>query len=328
MKVAILHNPVPEFARMDEKDLLVQIEAISAALSYLGHEPVSTVFSLHMEEAVRSLKRIRPHVVFNLVEAVEDRGSLIHLASAVLDFLHIPYTGAKTRSMFLTSAKTVAKKILHLAGILTPPWVCMEGSTQDQVTVDGPWILKSVWEHASVGLDEDSVIECKNMAQLCEAMNRRREKAGGEWFAEAYIEGREFNISLLAGKRGPEALPPAEILFEDYPPGKPRVVGYRAKWEEESFEYQHTPRSFSFSLEDRGLVDQLVVIAKECWRLFELRGYARVDFRVDQSGRPYVLEINANPCLSPEAGFAAAAQQAGLNYIQLIERILEDALNT
>ena len=61
-------------------------------------------------------------------------------------------------------------------------------------------------------------------------MNRRREEAGGEWFAEAYIEGREFNLSLLSGKNGPEVLPLAEILFEDYPPGKARVVGYRAKW--------------------------------------------------------------------------------------------------
>jgi len=196
------------------------------------------------------------------------------------------------------------------------------------MSLDGPCILKSVWEDASVGLDEGSVIQPENMEQLREAMNRRREKGGGEWFAEAYIEGREFNLSLLAGSNGPEVLPAAEILFEDYPPGKARVVGYRAKWEEDSFEYQHTPRCFAFPAEDRALLDQLVIIAKHCWQLFGLRGYARVDFRVDRAGRPWVLEINANPCLSPDAGFAAAAQQAGLSYTQLIERILEDSLNT
>jgi D-alanine-D-alanine ligase len=244
----------------------------------------------------------------------------------MLNFLGIPYTGARAESMFLTSAKTLAKKLMHLAGILTPPWFCLEENTEYQMAVEGPCILKSVWEHASVGLDEGSVIRPENTEQLREEMNRRREEAGGEWFAEAYIEGREFNLSLLSGKNGPEVLPLAEILFEDYPPGKARVVGYRAKWEQDSFEYQHTPRCFAFPAEDRLLLDQMVMIAKDCWCLFGLRGYARVDFRVDRAGRPWVLEINANPCLSPDAGFFAAVHQAGLSYTRLIERIIEDSL--
>jgi len=120
-------------------------------------------------------------------------------------------------------------------------------------------------------------------------------------------------------------LPVAEILFEDYPEEKLRVVGYRAKWQEGSFEYAHTPRSFDYTVEDEPMVQRLKAIAKECWRVFGLRGYARVDFRVDDAGEPWVLEVNANPCVAPESGFIAAAAQAGLSYNQVIQRIIEDS---
>ena len=117
-------------------------------------------------------------------------------------------------------------------------------------------IIKAVWEHASVGLDEDSIITPADRNHLCREIAQRQKAWNREFFAERYIDGREFNLSLLAGERGPEVLPPAEIKFVDYPAGKQRVVGYRAKWDEASFEYQHTQRCFSFPEEDRPLLDQ------------------------------------------------------------------------
>ena len=156
-------------------------------------------------------------------------------------------------------------------------------------------------------------------------MLRRAERLGGEVFAEAYIAGREFNLSVLAGPDGPEVLPPAEIHFVDYPDDRPRIVGYRAKWDSDSFEYHHTPRSFDFPPPDAPLLAELCRLARACWDLFGLRGYARVDFRVDETGQPWVLEINANPCLSPDAGFGAAAERAGLSFPAVIARILADA---
>ncbi|MGA2035451.1 MAG: hypothetical protein ABSG68_24650, partial [Thermoguttaceae bacterium] len=116
--------------------------------------------------------------------------------------------------------------------------------------------------------------------------------------------------------------PPAEIDFSAFPPGKPRIVGHRAKWEADSFEYQGTPRRFDFPAEDRPLLDRREELARACWRLFRLRGYARVDFRVDGRGQPWILEINTNPCLSPDAGYAAALAQAGISLEQAIGRIL------
>jgi D-alanine-D-alanine ligase len=121
-------------------------------------------------------------------------------------------------------------------------------------------------------------------------------------------------------------LPPAEIDFSAFAPGKPRIVGYRAKWAEDSDEYRQTPRRFDFPASDRTLLDRLSDLARACWNEFDLRGYARVDFRVDREGRPWILEINANPCLSPDAGFAAALQQAGIEYSAAIARIVGDAV--
>jgi D-alanine-D-alanine ligase len=118
-------------------------------------------------------------------------------------------------------------------------------------------------------------------------------------------------------------LPVAEIRFDAFPADKPRIVGYAAKWDLESFEYRNTPRSFTVEPE---LAERLRRIALDCWALFRLDGYARVDFRVDESGRPWVLEVNANPCLSPDAGFAAALAEAGLGYEAAVERLIDDAL--
>ena len=111
----------------------------------------------------------------------------------------------------------------------------------------------------------------------------------------------------------------------DYPQGKPRFVGYNAKWDESSFEYTRTPRCFDFPPEDASLLAELQRLSLRCWDVFGLRGYARVDFRVDADGRPWVLEVNTNPCLSPDAGFMAAAARAGLSCSDAVRRIVMDS---
>jgi D-alanine-D-alanine ligase len=114
--------------------------------------------------------------------------------------------------------------------------------------------------------------------------------------------------------------------FSTFPNGKPHIIGHRAKWHETSFEYHHTPRSFRFPEKDRPLIEHMKRLALICRRLFGLRGYVRIDFRVDDAGQPWILEINTNPCLSPDAGFAAAVQEAGMEYDDAIGRIVQSAL--
>ncbi len=325
MKIAVIHGEVAADAGRDEQDVLTQVDFVSRGLAAMGHEPVAMPVSLNLAEAARKIAALHPAMGFNLVETISGRGSLIHIVPALLDTLQLPYTGAGTEAMMLTSNKVLAKQWLAAAGLPTPPWFT-SGETADNVRIEGPWLIKSVWEHASIGLDEDSVLPEAGREKLLAEMAKRRASLGGACLAEAFIDGREFNLSLLADVGGPEVLPPAEIRFDAYPPGKVRVVGYRSKWEEGSFEFNHTPRSFEFPDRDAPLIGQLKELALRCWRLFDLRGYARVDFRVDREGRPWILEVNTNPCLSPDAGFSAATLQAGLTFPEVLKRIIGNTM--
>ncbi|MCE9526889.1 MAG: hypothetical protein K8R36_12630, partial [Planctomycetales bacterium] len=92
-----------------------------------------------------------------------------------------------------------------------------------------------------------------------------------------------------------------------------------------TFEFQNTPRRFDFPASDAQLLAELGRLAIRCWDIFGLKGYVRVDFRVDEKGQPWILEINTNPCLSPDAGYAAALKQAGISIEEAVQRILDDA---
>lgn len=316
----ILHGQVDASAPPDEQDVLHEAAAVADGLAALGWEPVHVPLSLDLAAARRAIERAKPVFVFNLVESIGGDGRLIHLAPALLDAVGVPYTGCRTEAVFLTNGKPLAKRMLAAAGIETPAWIDPERIGRQRPAFAGPYIVKSVWEHASIGLDADSLVE--DPLRLPELVRRRRRVYGGEWFAESYIEGREFNLAVVERAGGPQVLPPAEMRFIDFPADKPRIVDYAAKWREESFEYRNTVRSFDLAPEDAPLSARLIATAEACWRLFRLSGYARVDFRVDALGHPHVLEVNANPCISPDGGLVAAAGMAGLSFLELLRQIV------
>jgi D-alanine-D-alanine ligase len=226
-------------------------------------------------------------------------------------------TGCGADAMFASGDKLGAKREMLAAGIPTAAYA--EGPEWHGLEEGKCWIVKSVEEDASLGLDSGAVVATPDaVIARAELMAGRH---GGRWFAEEFIDGREFNVAVLERKGRPEILPIAEMRFENWREGEPRIVGYAAKWDERVDAFHDTVRSFGWQTEEPLLHGRLVEFAKACWKLFDCRGYARVDFRVDARGQPYVLEINANPCLEPGAGFAAAALEAGLTYDELIECI-------
>jgi D-alanine-D-alanine ligase len=156
-------------------------------------------------------------------------------------------------------------------------------------------------------------------------MAGRERRFGGQFFAEEFIEGREFNVALIDEDGAPMVLPIPEILFDDLPAGRPRIVDYEAKWNPESHAYHNTPRCFGVEDREPVLAAGLARLALACWHAAGLSGYARVDFRVDCHGRPTVLEINTNPCLAKDAGFVATAATAGILYDDLIARVVSAA---
>lgn len=306
--VAILHSAVPADAGADDLDTLVQRDAVSEALSRLGLKPVAIPLDLDLASAAARLGRVRPAVVFNLVESVDGSDALLPVGPMLLEHLGLPYTGCAVPAICATTDKLLAKRLMQAADIPTPP---LAGGADDAVL----HIVKSVTEHASHGLDEESIVAGRDLAR---ALAERTRRHGGRWFAERFVAGREFNLALLEGPRGVQMLPPAEIEL-----GKgARIVGYAAKWDEESAESRATPRRIVFGADDAPLLAELAALAHRCWDTFGLQGYARVDFRVDREGRPFVLEVNANPCLSPDAGFIAAAARAGLSFDEVVARLV------
>lgn len=324
-KIVILHSDIAPEASDDELDCLVQAEAIADALRMLNYEPALLPFELNLNNTITKLQSLKPLVVFNIVETLDSKGSLIHFAPAVLDALRIPYTGCPTQAIYHTSNKPMAKKIMHHAGIATPDWIEQDGFSSQQENARY-FLIKSSWEHASIGLDENSLLTYTDKTSILKEMKLRETKLGGSCYAEAYIEGREFNVALISDKAGARILPIAEMLFQDYAPDKLKIVDYKAKWDADSFEYNNTIRRFDFQDDDSLLISSLKEISLQCWNIFALRGYARVDFRVDNNGNPWVLEINTNPCLSPDAGFAVALEQADIKYHEAIGLMVDNAL--
>jgi D-alanine-D-alanine ligase len=311
--IPVLHAATE--SRPDEIDTIVAAEAVAGALSRLGY--ATEIIGLDRDLAgLENLPGRRPLLVFNLVDAVNGDGRLAPLVPARLDALGLAYTGAGTSAWLETLSKIGTKLKLAHAALPTPDW------SEDGTGLDpnARVIVKAVWEHGSLGLDEASVMAGAEAGQAIAERNLRWKT---EHFAEAFIEGREFNLALLEVPSGVEVLPIAEIVFEGFDPGVPRIVGYDAKWAPDSQAYIRTPRRFGLEQHEPQLAAELARLALASWTLFRLRSYARVDFRVDQAGAPQILEVNMNPCLSRDAGFAAAAAEAGLAYDAMVGRIVE-----
>lgn len=316
--VILLHGAVdPE--RPDEADTIVQVEAISEALVQNGYQTLSVAVDLDSLKLAAILEA-RPALVFNLVEALDGDGAMHHIVPYLLERAGVSYTGSSTTALFVTSHKPLAKRLLRAAGLPTPDW----SETGHGLTDASKTIVKAVSEDASFGLDSASVVD-RRRAPL--EIAERRARFGVDFFAEAFVDGREFNLSLLEQSGTVTVLPPAEILFQGMDPGRPKIVDYGSKWDPKDPGYTGTPRSFDFLEADSPILERMVEVSRACWDVFGLAGYARVDFRVDSGGRPWVLEVNANPCLSPDAGFAAAAQRSGIDYNTLIGSIVSAALN-
>jgi D-alanine-D-alanine ligase len=324
MRVLLLHSQIAPDAPPDELDTLVTAEAVATALAVCGHSVTQAAFVLDPAALDRMLADSRANIVFNLVESVFGQGNLAGLAPAMLEKRGVDFTGAPSASIDCCANKPFTKRILRSAGLSTPDW--FEPPRWEELPDDGLHVVKSATEDCSVGLDDEAVVQGVNAVRARATAAAAR--YGGAWFAESYCPGREFNVSLLEMDEGARVLPIAEIVFSDWRPERPRLVGYAAKWDAQSADCAATQRVFGVEEEAPRLAARLAELARAAWNLLGLRGYARVDFRLDGEGAPAILEINPNPCLEPEAGFAAAALRAGISYDALVDRIVHAAISS
>ncbi len=325
--IALLFDEAALTGDAAAQDVVAQLDAIEEALGS-EYTLVSVGASLDLHPLRDKLADLRPAAIFNLAESLDGADRLQTVIPLVLEEWGYAFTGNGSQAMLLSNHKIAAKRMLADKGLPTAACAWLKGGELRYFPGDfgsamaERWIIKAVEAHASVHLDDNAVFTPGSVAEL----QRRLQRAASEWglavFAERYIEGREFNLSVWQGPNGKaETLPVAEIEFVGFPADRPRIVGYAAKWEEDSAEYQGTRRRFVGD-QDAALARKLEGLALRCWDAMGLAGYARVDFRVDTAGNPWILEVNTNPCLSPDAGFAAAAQRAGISFHDMVTRIL------
>lgn len=316
MRVLILHSDVAPDAASDEQDTLAQIPVIAEALKAKGHKVSHAPFTPDRAALAALIARERPDVVFNLVEAVWGRGSYASIAVTMLMELGVPYTGANAAAMAIGGDKLLTKRLLTSAGLPTPAWAV----APDWKGVNGGrWIVKSVDEDSSLGIDDAAVADGR--AAVMARAEHCTGEFGGRWFAENYIDGREFHAAVIEEDGMPRALPVAEMAFENWDKNRPRIMSDSAKWDAASTEYARTVWKFD-GIKEPALHAKMAQLALKTFALLGLTGYARVDFRVDHAGNPFILEINPNPSLALNCGLAASAAQAKMSYADLIESIL------
>jgi D-alanine-D-alanine ligase len=316
----ILFNKISAHPKDDELDVLDQVRIVSDALVKLKYKVSEYQIGLNLAQAIRDLRKLHPSFIFNLAETLDNKGEFAYIPAAILMHLNIPFSGNPLIPLFFAANKVLAKEQLTRIGVNTPGWVTLD--QLPKIKKEKKYILKPTWEEGSLGLDEDSVFDGSDKAFIRKIASLNR----NYYFVEEFIEGREFNVSIIGTKEGPLVLPIAEMTFLKYPEGKPRIMGYTAKWKEDSFEYSHTRRTFKLFPRDKGIQKEIEKICKKCWNSFGFRGYVRIDFRMGADNIPLVIDMNLNPCISESGGFIAATQKAKYKFIDVIRMIVDEAM--
>ncbi len=316
-RCCILFNQPLENALPDELDVLDQVEYIEKNLNELGIETYRKGITVNFMVEVAELAANRPDFVFNLVESINNKGELCYFIPALLNMYSIPYSGNPVEAMFITTSKALTSQTLKKAGINNPGGYFP--SQSDKLIPGNTYIIKPIWEDGSLGITGESVFTFTP-----EYKEKLKSYKDTHWIIEDFIDGREFNISVLPGENGPEVMPPAEMVFHNFESHMPKIVDFRAKWEEGTFEYENTIREFPGEKLNNLLRDRIMSSALKCWHVFGLKGYARVDMRIDKNDNPYVIEVNANPCLSPDSGLVAATIAAGIPFTEVLKRVIND----
>jgi D-alanine-D-alanine ligase len=305
--------------------VLDEVQAVRGSLELL-RVPCRVVGVRSLQEIPALLDAAPEPVVFNLVEALPASPEHANLVPALCTAAGKAHTGSSTACLSLALHKGHAKAVLSSAGVAVPPGVLIPpGEGPPPLPGPGPWILKPAQADASEGIHADSAVHASGGEGLERAVARLHERFGQAVIVERLLEGRELNVALIEERGRPRVLAIAEIEFVDFPPDLPRIVDYAAKWQPGSFAYEHTRRIVPAALEP-AQVSEVERLAVRAWELLGCRGYARVDLRTDAHGTPFVIEVNPNPDIGPDAGYSAALSAAGLDHPQLVRRALLAAL--
>ena len=319
MNIALLHTQDALEPPVDPV-----LEQLEGALREEGHDVRRLAVSDQVEPLVTSLTKDRPDLVFNLAESFAGRSALESNVAALLNLLGLRYTGSSPAGLIMAGDKTLTKKVLTFHGILTARFATVfRGSVDWAGDIKFPLILKPPQEDASLGITHKSIVN--DVQELLQKISSLQQEYQSPVLAEEFIDGREFYVGVL-GNSEVKPLPVMELDFSGYPPDRPKIASWEAKWgdegDEKGAEFEGTKSVFPTDLSEE-LTARIQKVALDSFQALRLRDYARVDLRVTSKEEIYVIEVNPNCYLERNAEFATAALKDGLEYPALVNRILE-----
>jgi D-alanine-D-alanine ligase len=312
----------------DATSVRASAKAIAGALVESGHTVELTgVHGVEVYSVLAQISAQKPDLLFNLCESMDGEPCNEPTFAGLLDLFRIPYTGADLLALASCLYKHRTKDILLSHGVPTPPYRFLRtpADLDDPALerLDYPWFVKLAHEDASLGITEANVV--RNAAELRARSRELMDEFKQGVLAERYVEGREINVTLFGYRERVEVLPLHEIDFAAMPSDRPRIVSYAAKWEEDHVDYVGTKPVPLLGV-TTALTAEIERVSRAAWNAMDLRDYGRVDLRVDESGVPWVIDVNPNPDISPDAGVSRAALAAGMSYPQMVDRIAQLAL--
>ena len=324
MRIAIVYNQPQNRADPSETGVIEQTQAIQKALSEAGH----SVLCFAVDDALglmMFLRRERVNLIFNCCETLRGNAAMEMNLAALMELEGIPFTGSSALTLGICANKALAKTLLAAKGIRTPAWTVVRGQN-DWCTnhLVYPLIVKPLNEDSSLGIDAASVVATEGAAR--ERARYIFENFRQPALLEEFIDGREFNIAVLADRSGALcSLPISEILFHGLARSEPKIVTYDAKWTRGSPYYEATVPQCPADIPP-AWADELRSTTLAAANALQIRHYGRVDFRVrDADEGVFVLEVNPNPDISADSGFARAAQAGGRTHAEFIREIAAGA---
>lgn len=298
---------------------------VLTALKAMGHEVFSAGVLDDLGVLRRALEEHKPHVVFNLLEEFHGTPLYEHYVVSYLELVRQPYTGCNPRGLMLSHDKAVAKQVLAYHRVPMPGFAVFprDRAVRRPRRLPFPLLVKSVADDGSLGIAQASIV--RSDEKLDERVRFVHEQCQCDAIAEQYVEGRELYVGLLGNQRV-RTLPVWEMFFTDIPEGAAPIATAKVKWD---LKYQKRHGIETRAAEDLppGAEEKILRLCKRIYRALSLSGFARIDLRLAEDGRPYVLEANPNPNVAREEDFALAAKAAGIGYEALLQKILNLGLN-
>jgi D-alanine-D-alanine ligase len=327
--LALMHEgmvPPEDVTGVDVREAPWKMEYdVIGSLEQMGHEVENLGVGSDLGAIRRSIDLFQPQIVFNLLEDFDDVPIYDQNVVSYLELQRVPYTGCNARGLLLARDKAISKKLLTYHRIPVPEFAVFHRGrpVRRPPRLGFPLIVKSLVHEASTGISQASVVEDEE--KLRERVSFVHERIGTDAIAERYIDGRELYVGVMGNERL-EVFPVWEIFLSRLPEGSWAIATERVKWNPR-YQRKHRIKTGEASGLSPAVTERVQKLAKRIYKNLYLSGYARIDFRMDEKEKVYVLEANPNPQLARSEDFADSAEAGGLPYDRLLQRILNFGLS-